>query len=151
MAKALIIENVKDAIAASSTITESATNEIVWILLPAMSAFLVEYGLSEKSKMLIEKGGRVRGLTKISGINRDVVRELLANGEEVRHIDQFRGAFMLVADKREIISSINVNVADLSLDDEIVGFWTDDQAYADFLVASFETSWSEAVDAEKRL
>jgi len=151
MAKTLIIENVKDAIAASSTIVESAKKEIVWILSPAMAAFFAEYGIPEKSKMLIEKGGRVRGITKISGTDLDVVRELSDNGEEVRHVDQFQGAFMVVADKRESISSINVNIAHLSLDTEIVGFWTDNQAYVDFLNATFEAAWNEAVDAEEQL
>jgi hypothetical protein len=44
-----------------------------------------------------------------------------------------------------------VNTVDVSLDDPLVAFWTDDQAYADFLIATFETAWNEAVDAEKRV
>ena len=40
---------------------------------------------------------------------------------------------------------------DVSLDDPLVAFWTDDQAYADFLTATFEAAWNEAVDAEKRV
>ena len=67
--------------------------------------------------MLIEKGGHVRGITKVSGTYLDPVRKLLDNGEEVRHIDQYQGAFMLVGDKKESISSINVNIEDPSLDD----------------------------------
>ena len=55
-----------------------------------------------------------------------------------------------VGDKKESISSINVN-AEFALDDPIVAFWTDDQAYADFLTATFEVAWNEAVDAEKRV
>ena len=151
MAKGTIVSNVKDAIAVSSTIVESAKNELVWIFSPAMLALLVQFSIPSKSKMLIEKGGRVRGITKISGTNRDVVRKLLNNGEEVRHIDQFRGIFMVVGDKRESISLINVNIEDLTLDDEIVGFWTDDQVYSDYLIATFEAAWNEAVDAEARL
>jgi hypothetical protein len=44
-----------------------------------------------------------------------------------------------------------VNTEDLSLDDPVVAFWTDDQAYVDFLIDTFEAEWNEAVDAEKRL
>ena len=150
MASGTIIESVKDAIAVASTIMESAEKEILWLLPPAMLVFGAQYGLDEKSKMLIEKGGRVRGITKISGTSLDVTRRLMDNGEEVRHIDQYQGAFMLVGDKKESISSINVNMVDVSLDDPLVAFWTDDQAYADFLIATFETAWNEAVDAEKR-
>jgi len=57
---------------------------------------------------------------------------------------------MLIGDKKESISSINVNT-EFSLDDPIVAFWTDDQAYADFLTATFEAAWNEAVDAKKRI
>ncbi len=150
MAKGIIIESVKDALAAGSNIIESAEKEVVWLLEPAMLALSFQFGIPNKSKMLIEKGGRVRGITKISGTSLDVARRLMDNGEEVRHIDQYQGAFMLVGDKKESISSINVNMVDVSLDDPLVAFWTDDQAYADFLIATFETAWNEAVDAEKR-
>jgi hypothetical protein len=67
------------------------------------------------------------------------------------HIDQYEGAFMLVGDKKESISSINVNNVDVSLDDPLVAFLTDDPAYTEFLIATFEAAWSEGVDAEKRL
>jgi hypothetical protein len=148
VAERIIIESVKDALAVSSNIIESAEKEVVWLLEPAMLAFSFQFGIQKKSKMLIEKGGRVRGITKISGASLDVVRKLLDNGEEVRHIDQDQGTFMLIGDKKESISSINVNT-EFSLDDPIVAFWTDDQAYADFLTTTFETAWNEAVDAEK--
>ena len=151
MAEGIIIESVKDALAAGSNIIESAEKEVVWLLEPAILALAFQFGISNRSKMLIEKGGRVRGITKISGTSLDVAHRLLDNGEEVRHIDQYQGAFMLVGDKKESISSINVNMEDVSLDDPLVAFWTDDQAYADFLTATFEAAWNEAVDAEKRV
>jgi hypothetical protein len=151
MARGNIIESVKDAIAVGSTIIESAEKEILWLLPPTMLVFADQFGLTEKSKMLIKKGGRVRGITEISGTYRDVVRERLDNGEELRHIGQYQGSFMLVGDKKESISSINVNVDDLSLDDRVVAFWTDDPSYAEYLISTFESAWKEAVDAEKRL
>lgn len=58
---------------------------------------------------------------------------------------------MLVADKKESISSMDVNVADLSLDDRVVAFWTDELPYAEYLVTTFEAAWNGAVDAEKHL
>jgi len=145
-----IIENVKDALAAASMIVESTKSELIWLLPAQVLAFADQFGLTNQSKVLIEKGVRVRGLTKISETSLEVVREYLNIGEEVRHIDEFQGAFMLVADKKESISSMNVTVQDLSLDDPIVAFWTDDQTYADFLVSTFEAAWNEAVDVEKR-
>ena len=150
MAERIIIESIRDALAVGSNIIESAEKEVVWLLEPAILAFSFQFSIQNKAKMLIEKGGRVRGITKISGTSLDIVRKLLNNGEELRHIDQYQGAFMLVGDKKESISSINVN-AEFALDDPIVAFWTDDQAYADFLTATFEVAWNEAVDAEKRV
>lgn len=90
MAKKIIIESVRDAIAVGSTIMESATNEVIWLLPPAILGFGAQYGLDKKSKMLIEKGGRVQGLTQISGAYLDVVREHLNIGEDVRHLDQYK-------------------------------------------------------------
>ena len=149
-----ILENVKDIIAAGLTVVESAKNEIIWLLPPQMLVFAGQFGLTNKSKVLIEKGGRVRGITQISETDLRVVRELLDIGEDVRHVDQYRGEFMVVVDKTECISSIpqqSVNIGDLSLDDRVVGFWTDEPAYAEYLITTFEAAWKEAVDAKKRI
>ncbi|GEM_PF-404397 len=149
-----ILENVKDIIAASLTVVESAKNEIIWLLPPQMLVFAGQFGVTSKSKALIEKGGRVRGITQISETDLRVVRELLDIGEDVRHVDQYRGEFMVVVDKTECISSIpqqSVNIGDLSLDDRVVGFWTDEPAYAEYLITTFEAAWKEAVDAKKRI
>ena len=150
MAERIVIESVRDALAVGSNIIEAAEKEVVWLLEPAILGLSFQFSIPKKSKMLIEKGGRVRGITKISGTSLDIVRKLLDNGEELRHIDQYQGAFMLIGDKKQSISSINVNT-EFGLDDPIVAFWTDDQAYADFLAATFEAAWNEAVDAEKRV
>jgi hypothetical protein len=120
-----ILESVKDIIAASLTVVESAKNEIIWLLPPQMLAFAGQFGLTNKSKVLIEKGGRVRGITQISETDLRVVRELLDIGEDVRHVDEYQGEFMVVVDNTECISSIpqqSVNIGDLSLDDRVVGF-----------------------------
>jgi hypothetical protein len=113
-----------------------------------------QLGLIEKSRALIQKGGRVRGLTQISGTDVHVVRKLLDIGEDVRHVDQYRGAFMLVADKKLSISSSpeqNIKLEDLSLDDRVIAIWTDDPSHVENLIASFEASWTEAVDAKLRM
>jgi hypothetical protein len=149
-----LLENVKDVIAAGSTLVESAQNEIMWLLPPQMLVFAGQFGLTDKSKMFIEKGGRVRGITQISATDVRVVRELLDIGEDVRHIDLYRGEFMLVVDRRESISSIPQQIVDLgnlSLDERVVGFWADDPSYAEYLTTTFESEWKEAVDATKRI
>jgi hypothetical protein len=149
-----ILENVRDVVAASSSLLESAQNDIIWLLPPQMLVFAGQFGLTNQTKALMAKGGRVRGVTEISGPDLHVVRELLDFGEEVRHVDQYQGEFMLVVDKRESISSIpqqGVDIGALSLDDRVVGFWTDDLSYAEYLFTTFEAAWNEAVDAYKRI
>jgi hypothetical protein len=60
---------------------------------------------------------------------------------------------MVVVDKRESISipQLNVDLGNLSLDDRVIGFWTDDPSYAEHLSSTFEAAWKEAVDAKKRI
>jgi len=151
MAKGLIIENVKDALAVGSTIMESATNEIVWLLPPELLVFSVHYGLPEKSKTLIEKGGRVRGVFRISSPFIELARVLLDIGENLRHIEHYEGVFFLVVDKKQSISSMHLHTEDLALDDEIVAFWSEDPNYADYLLSNFEPAWKQGVDAQERM
>jgi hypothetical protein len=58
---------------------------------------------------------------------------------------------MIVGDGRQSISAIDVNVEDLSLDDKIVAFWTENPDYAAYLLSSFDRTWAEATDAQKRI
>jgi hypothetical protein len=151
MAKGIIVSNVKDAIAVGSDIIESATNEIVWVLPPEMVVLSAHYGLPEKSKMLIEKGGRVRSIFRISYPFIELARSLLDIGENLRHIDKYEGVFFLVGDKKRSISSMYVDAEDLELDGEIVAFWSEEPTYADYLLSSFGPAWKQSIDAQERI
>jgi hypothetical protein len=151
MTNGSIVNSVKDALAVGSNIIESATKEIVWILPPQMLVFSIHYNLPDKSKKLIDKGGRVRGIFHISSPFVELTRELLAIGEDLRHIDQYEGVFFLVVDGKQSISSIHVNTEDLALDGEIVAFWNEDPTYAEYLLSSFEPAWKQGVDAQERI
>jgi len=149
-----VLENVRDVIAAGSMVIDSARSEILWLLPPQMLTYGRQFGLTEKSKVFVEKGGRVRGITQIFKVDVPVVRVLLDIGEDVRHVDEYRGEFMLVADKEISVSSIPQHanyLEDLSLDDRVIWFWTDNPAYAEYLVTNFESSWKEAIDAKQRI
>ena len=116
-----------------------------------MLIFASQFGLTDKCKTLIENGGRVRGITRVTKTYAKVIGELLDIGEEVRHVDRYQGAFMLVGDKKESISSIYLDLKALSLDEQLRAFWTDNLAYADYLMSTFEFEWESAVDAKKIL
>jgi hypothetical protein len=151
MAEKIIVESVTDALAVGSSIVENAKNEIVWLLPPEMLVFSAQFGLTKKLKTLIENGGRVRGITRVSNTYSKVIKELVDVGEEVRHVDRYEGAFMVVGDKKESISSIYLNLEELSLDDELRAFWTDNEEYADYLMSTFDFEWTGAVDVKKIL
>lgn len=151
MAKGTIVKSVKDALAVGSSIIESAKIETAWLLPPEMLVFSVHYGLPEKSKILIENGGRVRGVFRISSPYVELARSLLDMGEEVRHVDQYDGVFFLVGDKKQSISSLYVSSEELSLDDQIVAFWSEEPTFADYLLSNFEQAWAQGVDARKHI
>jgi hypothetical protein len=141
----------KDAIAVASIIIQSAERELAWLVPAPLLAMGAPYNLEEKSKVLIQKGGRVRAITTISSPYVETVRRHLDIGEDVRHVEQYDEVFLLVADKKQSISSIHVNVEDLSVDAKILAFWSQEPTYAEYLMANFEEAWAQGVDAQKHI
>jgi hypothetical protein len=127
MAGKIIVESVTDSLAVGSTIIDSAKSEIVWLLPPEMLIFASQFGLTDKCKALIENGGLVRGITRVTNTYAKVIGQLLD------------------------ISSIYLDLEELSLDDQLRAFWTDNLAYADYLMSTFEFEWQSAVEAKKIL
>jgi hypothetical protein len=151
MAPGRIIDSVRDALAVSSNIIGSAEIETAWILPPWMLVLAAQYGLAKQSKKLIQNGGRVRGIFSISSPYVEVARSLLDIGEDVRHVDHYEGVFFLVGDKKQSVSSMHVSSEELRCNDEIVAFWSEDPTYAEYLLSSFESAWTEGVDAKERI
>jgi hypothetical protein len=152
MASGIVINSVKDAIAVASNIIESAEKEVAWLVPGPMLVFAAEYKLTEKNEALIKRGGRVRGITDISPLYVEIISKLIRIGEDVRHAEHYAGAsFMLVGDKKQSISMIQVSAEDLSLDGQIVAFWSEDPDYAAYLLTSFESAWAGAIDAQERI
>jgi hypothetical protein len=56
-----------------------------------------------------------------------------------------------VRDKKESISSINVYKDDILLEDPLIAFWSDDLAYAEYLLSSFDIVWKRSVPAAERI
>jgi len=84
-----VVKNVKDILAISSNIIESAEKEVIWLVPSVLLFYASVYGLNEKEKMFIQKGGRIRGIADISYAYIDAVRERLDIGEEARHYGQY--------------------------------------------------------------
>jgi hypothetical protein len=147
-----ILESVRNVIAVSSTVLDFARDEILWVLTPQMLLYSGQFGLTEKSRALIQKGGRVRGITRILGTDAHIVRRLLDVGEDVHCVDEYTGVFMLVADKKLSINTSakqNINLERLSLDDRVMAIWTDDSSRIENLIAAFEALWEDTIDAKQ--
>jgi hypothetical protein len=151
MTSGTIIETVKDAIAVASTIIESAEKEVYWLVPASLLVLAAQFNLNDKSRALMQKGGHERGITEISSFYVEAVSALIDIGVDIRHMERYSGAFMVVGDNRQSISSIDINAQDLSLDDKIVAFWTENPDYAAYLLSGFDRTWAEATDAQKRI
>ncbi len=151
MSPGFIVKGVKDALAAASQILESAHEEVVWLVPPSMLPISMSYGFVEKTKSFVQNGGVLRGITTISHANLSGARTRLNIGEDLRHSDQPYEFFLVVGDKQHSISAINIGVYDFTLDTPVVAFRSDDHACAEYLLASFENAWVQAVPAEERI
>ena len=151
MTSGTIVETVKDAIAVASTIIESAQKEVCWLVPAPLLVLAARFNLNDKSRVLIQKGGQERGITEISPLYVEAVSALIDIGVDIRHMEQYSGTFMVVGDSRQSISSMDINAQDLSLDDKIVAFWTENPDYTAYLLSIFDSTWTEATDAQKRI
>ncbi len=135
----------------ASTIIESAEKEVCWLVPAPLLVLAAHFNLNDKSRVLIQKGGQERGITEISPLYIEAVSAVIDIGVDIRHMERYGGTFMVVGDGRQSISSMDINAQDLSLNDNIVAFWTENPDYAAYLLSSFESTWAEATNAQKRM
>ncbi len=83
-----IIKSMKELIAVAMPLLDSLQEE--WLVAaPAyMTIFASLFGVNEAAYKFIKRGGRVRSIIDISYQVIEPVREMIAIGEEVRHIDE---------------------------------------------------------------
>jgi sugar-specific transcriptional regulator TrmB len=124
-----IIKSMKELIAVCIPLIESIHDE--WLIAcPAyMTIFNSLFGINEAASEFIKRGGRVRVVVDISYQINEPVREMIAIGEEVRHIDE-HGIVFVFFNKKISISAINAEVTRISLNAPVSGLWTDDPTYA---------------------
>ena len=100
--------------------------------------------------MLIQNRVRIRGIVDFSYPYIDVVRKLLDTGQDVRHIDNYHGIFMVIADAKST-SSMSIITESLSTDSHIVAFWSNNPSYTEYLLSVFERVWGQAISATQRI
>jgi sugar-specific transcriptional regulator TrmB len=139
-----IIKSIKGLIAVAMPLIDPVQEE--WLI--AAPAYLTVvaslFGVNDAAYEFIKRGGKVRAIVDISYQVIEPVREMIAIGEEVRHIDQ-HGIMFVVFDRRISISAINAEVKRISLNEPVSGLWTDDPAYAQYLASTFEMVWGQSV------
>ena len=129
----------------------SAEKELLFVVPADMLVIASLYGINEESKKLIERGGRVRGISDISYTYIEPAQELLNIGEDIRHYDRYRGLFFGVIDRKICFSSINADISRISLDEPSILLWTDDPIYAEYLASTFEMLWERSIPAAQRI
>ena len=151
-----ILKSVKELIAVSISSLASIEEELLYVVPGHMIVISSVFGINEATKKLLKGGGRSRGITDISYSFIKPTQELLDNGEDLRHFGQYQGILFGVLDRRICFSVMRPATtmqddASISLDQSISVLWTDDPTYANYLMATFETLWEQAVPAEQRI
>ncbi|MGZ7162457.1 MAG: hypothetical protein ACXVI8_07385 [Halobacteriota archaeon] len=151
MPAGIVINGVKGVFTIAAQILDSATEEVVWISPASVHSLSIARGFLEKTRAYCQRGGASRGIVPISHSNLEEIQTFLDVGEDIRHSEDVHELFMIVGDKQQSISAINVGIRDFTLDTPAISFWSEDPTYAEYLLASFENSWSQAVPAEGRI
>jgi hypothetical protein len=90
-------------------------------------------------------------LTDVSYSGIESVNEALGVGEEIRHLESYEGVYLAVIDKKICLHGINLDIKRISLNQPIAVLYTDDPTYAQYLLATFEMLWKQAVPAKQRI
>ncbi|MGZ4919607.1 MAG: hypothetical protein ACXV5D_06385 [Halobacteriota archaeon] len=146
------MNSLADALAEVVTLFESAQHELVFLVPPSVFSIAgAAYGTAPRAKQFIQNGGVMRGITTVSPANVEETRMRLAMGEDLRHSDLHYEIFMIVGDKQQSLSAINIGVNDYTLDTPLIAFRSGDPTYAEYLLTSFENAWSQSIPAEQRI
>ena len=78
-------------------------------------------------------------------------KEALDIGEDVRHLDSYQGVYFAVVDRKVCLHGINVDIKHISLSQPLAILYADDPTYAEYLIATFEMLWQQAVPAAQRI
>lgn len=146
-----IVTNVKDVVAVVLDFYNTTKHEIAFLVPPSFLSLAGSLDTYESTKGFIKSGGVVRGITTISRANIEEAQMRLDIGEDLQHSEVLSELFLFVGDKQHSISSMNIGVREYTFDTPVTAFWSEDPAYAEYLLTSFENAWSQAVPAKERI
>ena len=146
-----VIKSIKELVGIANALTTACENEVILVSPEEVIAVASLFGILDEIKKLIERGANFRMLTDVSYSAIEFVKEALDIGEEVRHLDGYRGVYFAVLDRKICLHGINLDIKHLSLNQPIAMLYTDDPTYADYLKETFEMLWQQSVPAARRI
>ncbi|MGZ4865205.1 MAG: TrmB family transcriptional regulator [Halobacteriota archaeon] len=146
-----IIKSIKELVGIANALTTACDNEVILVSPEEVIAVASLFGILDEVKKLIERGVSFRMLTDVSYSAIEFVKEALDIGEEVRHLDGYRGVYFAVLDRKTCLHGINLDIKHLSLTQPIAMLYTDDPTYAQYLIETFERLWEQSVPAAHRI
>jgi sugar-specific transcriptional regulator TrmB len=146
-----IIKSVKELVGLTVPIALACQNDVILITPIEIVTIASLFGIIELVKQMIERGVKFRMITDVSYSSIEVIKEVIAVGEEVRHLSDYRGMYFAALDGKTCLHGINLDITHLSLSQPIAMLYTDDTTYAEYLAASFEMLWQQAVPAEEHI
>ncbi len=146
-----MLKNIKELVSFAGSIATACKNEVLIVTPLEVIAVASQFGIIDEVKKLIERGATFRMLTDISYSGVEFIKEALAIGEEICHLDGYRGVYFSTIDRKMCFNGINLDIRHLSLSEPIAIMYTDDPTYADYLAYTFELLWQQSVPAEERI
>jgi len=146
-----IIKSVKELVAATINLVDSAKNGYLYVVPGDMLVITSLFGINEEAKKIIEQGASVRGITDIRYAEIASAQAQVDIGVDLKHFHNYEGLYFAVVDRKHCISAINVDISRISLNEPISMLWTDDPTYADYLTATFEVLWAQSIPAAEHI
>jgi HTH-type transcriptional regulator, sugar sensing transcriptional regulator len=146
-----IIKNVKELVGVSLPAAAACENEIVVVTPEEMIAVASLFGILDEVKDMIRRGVRFRMLTDVSYAGIEYLKEAMAAGEEIRHLSGYQGVYLAVIDRRICYHGIQMEIKRFSLAEPLAVLYTDNRKYAEYLTATFEMLWDQAMPASERI
>jgi len=144
-------KSVKEVIPLMMSGVTSLEKELLYILPRPALVIMSRFGVQEAAKKIIERGGRIRSICDVTYPIIEHVQELLDMGQDVRHFNQYQGIYFGVMDRKYCVNAINADIKRMSLDEPVLGFYTNDAVYVNSLIYTFEVLWEQAVPAAQRI
>ena len=146
-----IIKSIKELVSIASPLAAATKNEIIIVSPEEVITVASLFGILDEVKKLIGRGASFRMLTDVSYSGIELIKEAIDIGEEVRHLERYRGVYFAVMDRKVCLHGINLDIRHISLTQPIAMLYTDDPTYAQYLIATFEALWQQSVPAARRI